>query len=42
VLAVVDAQGYHRVGDDEVGAIVRTVVADRTARPDGPVADLPS
>jgi proteasome beta subunit len=42
VLAVVDVHGYRRLPDDEVGSIVRAVVADRTARPDGPVADLPS
>jgi proteasome beta subunit len=42
VLATVDAQGYRRLPDDEVGAVVRAVVADRTARPDGPVADLSS
>ncbi len=42
VVAVVDEHGYRRVPDDEVGAVVASVVADRSARPDGPVADLPS
>lgn len=42
VVAVVDGQGYRRLGDDEVGAVVTALVADRTGRPDGPVADLPS
>jgi proteasome beta subunit len=40
VVAVVDADGFRRLPDDEVGATVRTVVAARQDRPDGPSADL--
>jgi len=36
VVAVVDADGYRRVADDEVGAVVDDVVTGRRRRPDGP------
>ncbi len=42
VVAVVDEHGYRRVPDDDVGTVVAAVVTDRSARPDGPVADLSS
>ena len=40
VVAVVDADGYRRVPDDELDPIVRAVVAARQTRPDGPVAPI--
>ncbi|TQS40889.1 proteasome subunit beta [Cryptosporangium phraense] len=33
ILAVVDAEGVRRLTDDEVGAVVAEVIADRTANP---------
>jgi proteasome beta subunit len=38
VVAVVDANGYRRVPDDEVGVVVDDVVGGRRRRPDGPAA----
>ena len=38
VVAVVDAAGYRRLDDEEVGAVVRSIIADRLVRPDGPLA----
>lgn len=38
VVAVVDDQGYRRLPDDEVGAVVDAVVTGRHRRPDGPPA----
>jgi proteasome beta subunit len=40
VVAVVTEAGYRRLGDDEVGDVVRNVVATRQNRPDGPAAPL--
>ena len=40
VAAVVTADGYHRMGDSEVGQVVDTIVAARMTRPDGPAAAL--
>jgi proteasome beta subunit len=40
VVAVVSADGYRRVPDDEIGGIVEAVVAARNIRPDGPNAPL--
>jgi proteasome beta subunit len=40
VVAVVTADGYRRVPDDEIGGIVEAVVAARNIRPDGPNAPL--
>ncbi|WP_269203941.1 proteasome subunit beta [Motilibacter peucedani] len=40
VVAVVGAEGYRRLADDEVGAVVETVLAGRMARPGGPGAPL--
>jgi proteasome beta subunit len=37
---VVDARGYHRLGDDDVAAVVTSVVEGRNQRPDGPQAPL--
>ena len=42
VIAVVDVDGFRRMPEDELDPIVRTVVAARQTRPDGPVAALPS
>jgi proteasome beta subunit len=36
VVAVVSADGYRRVPEDEIGAVVQTVVQARLDRPDGP------
>jgi proteasome beta subunit len=41
VVAVVDADGYRRLDDDELGGLVERVVGARMTRPDGPAADLP-
>jgi proteasome beta subunit len=41
VIAVVDADGFRRMPEDELDPIVRTVVAARQSSPDGPVAPLP-
>ena len=38
VVVVVDADGYRRVTEGALDAIVRSVVAARLDRPDGPVA----
>lgn len=38
VVALVDEDGYRRLDDDEVGAIVESVLAERSRRPDGPAA----
>ena len=38
VVAVVDADGYRRVDDSEVGVVVDDVVSGRRRRPDGPPA----
>jgi proteasome beta subunit len=40
VVGVITADGYRRLGDDEVGAIADRVIAARMGRPDGPVASL--
>lgn len=40
VVAVITADGYHRLPDEEVGELVRVVVESRADRPDGPVAPL--
>ena len=40
VIATVTADGYRRLADDEVGAIVDTVVAGRMQNPGGPPAPL--
>jgi len=40
VVAVVTADGYRRVTDDEVGAIADDVIGARLIRPDGPSAPL--
>jgi proteasome beta subunit len=40
VVAVVTAEGYRRLPDDEVGAVVARLVAARAERPDGPAAPL--
>jgi proteasome beta subunit len=42
IVAVVDADGYRRVSEDELNRIVRMVVANRQVRPDGPNAALSS
>ena len=42
VLALVDADGFRRLPDEQVGRTVETVVATRRGRPDGPAADLSS
>jgi proteasome beta subunit len=40
VVAVVTADGYHRMGEDEVAAIADRVIGARMQRPDGPAAAL--
>ena len=40
VVAIVDATGYRRMADERVGELVRSVVARRAERPDGPLASL--
>ena len=40
VVAVVTADGYRRVPDDEVGALADEVIGARLVRPDGPAAPL--
>ncbi len=40
VVAVITADGYHRLPDEEVGELVRVVVESRAERPDGPAAPL--
>ena len=40
IVALVTADGYRRLPDDEIGAVVQTVVAARSERPDGPAAPL--
>jgi len=40
VVAVVDVNGYSRLADDEVAAVVTSVVEGRNQRPDGPQAPL--
>ena len=40
VVAMVDAHGYRRLGDDDVAAVVTSVVEGRNQRPDGPQAPL--
>ena len=40
VVSVVSADGYRRLPDDEVGAVVDQLVAARNQRPDGPAASL--
>ena len=40
VIGVVTADGYQRMPEEEVGAIVDTIVAARLQRPDGPAAPL--
>ncbi len=40
VVSIVSADGYRRLSDDEVGAIVDTVVAARMQNPGGPLAPL--
>jgi proteasome beta subunit len=38
VVYVITAEGAHRLPDDEIGPIVRTVVEGRMTDPDGPNA----
>jgi proteasome beta subunit len=40
VVVTVSAEGYRRFSDDEVGAVVETVLAGRMEHPGGPPADL--
>ena len=40
VVAVVDVDGYRRIPDPELEPVVRSVVAARQTRPDGPVAPV--
>ena len=40
MVSTVTADGYRRLSDDEVGAIVDTVVAGRMEHPGGPQAPL--
>ena len=40
VVAVVTADGYRRLADEEVGAIADDVIGGRLIRPDGPTAPL--
>jgi proteasome beta subunit len=40
VVAVVTADGYRRLGEDEVGAVARAVVEERYDAPGGPTAPL--
>ena len=40
VVAVVTAEGYHRLPDEEVGAVVETVLAGRMTNPGGPQAPV--
>jgi proteasome beta subunit len=40
VVAVVTADGYQRMPDDQVGDIVDSIVGARRDRPDGPAAPL--
>ncbi|GAA1572712.1 proteasome subunit beta [Kribbella sancticallisti] len=40
VIGVVTSDGYQRMPEDEVGAIVDSIVAARLQRPDGPAAPL--
>ena len=40
VVAMVDARGYRRLADDDVAAVVTSVVEGRNQRPDGPQAPL--
>ena len=40
VVSVVTDEGYHRLSDDEVGAVVDTVIAGRMTDPGGPQASL--
>ena len=40
VVAVVDADGYRRLPDDDIGTVVEAMVAARNVRPDGPNAPL--
>jgi len=40
VVAVIGAEGYHRMPDDEVAAIADRVISSRMHRPDGPAASL--
>ncbi len=41
VVAVVDADGFRRIAETDVERAVRTVIARRTERPDGPRATVP-
>ena len=40
VVAIVTSEGYRRLPDDEIGAVVQAVVSARAERPDGPAAPL--
>jgi proteasome beta subunit len=40
IVAIVDAEGFRRLPDDEVGAVVDEIVRARLERPDGPAASL--
>jgi proteasome beta subunit len=40
VVAMVDVNGYRRLADDDVAAVVTSVVEGRNQRPDGPQAPL--
>lgn len=41
VVGVVDTDGVRMLSEDDVSAVVRTVVDQRMNRPDGPAADIP-
>nr|WP_284286870.1 hypothetical protein [Angustibacter aerolatus] len=41
VVAVVDAEGYRRVGDDALGDVVERVLAGRRGDPGGASTDVP-
>jgi proteasome beta subunit len=40
VVAMVTADGFRRLSDDEAGEYARAVVAERTQSPSGPIAPL--
>jgi proteasome beta subunit len=40
VVAVIDADGFRRLGDDEVAAVVQHMLDNRMIAPDGPIAPL--
>jgi proteasome beta subunit len=42
LVAVVDADGYRRLADDDLAPVVQAVLAERMQRPDGPLAEQPN